>query len=710
MASKKSPVITKEHKYVLNNTEFTLVDYSFSRSVIDDQIYGGNFELWKQIPRGKCEVFADGELIHTLQGLRKFGDSTDVHFGVQASHELVQAWPKGMTCVSTVKENGECFHLSAFMYKDKLYLIVGSKLVHILIDYSDSSAIALTNQLDRIAADQPQRTSYAVKMTKCLLEKILPQAAPQFVVWLTLGKFTLVGEYLNPAHEHVIQQPEETIKFYAITQTQFDETSPYVCIPFLEGHKLLQSLGVPVVNFQFAANVQELKAIQQSVLDAKDTEGSVEYYLTDHRVVMMYKFKSKHYSVLRTIREIFNSNIRATGKLRKRLQTYHIPVAVDEISEYCRFYAWLVATHKPETTVFSSKLFEEFCSAPQQLPASNDKKLVYLMMVGIPGCGKSTLGSQLMMNAIQNGVHAVYVDQDLYNRDAKQFFAACDKYSKTMIAEQEISLLINGRCNTTEKMRLDSLGFIDFANTHVVYIVFDCSIEDTFYTQRIEHREYHTTLFADKSSEVVAKFKQTIEDVDDAEARADGFHIVRIDPQMQPLQQIQKVWKTVQQCFTSEPIYLFKPMKYYANWICCKYIGVQIDAGSVMNAVKSLKKFNECQVAQSLRIPPSSKNQLHVTLVHSNEFTVQANAALLWSCMVGEGVEVVLKSMHWNQRICALQVHINGANKPFLHITFRKLSHKVENVESNEFIKNVEGNFEEPFEQQIKLIGLVKRY
>jgi hypothetical protein len=714
MSSKSSPIISKEHKYVLNDTEFTLVDYCFSHAIIDDKVYANNVEIWKQIPRGKCEVYAEGELIHTLQGLRKFGDNTDTNFGYPESHDLVKAWPKGMKCITTVKENGECFHLSAFMYKQKLYVLLGSKLVHIILDYTCFSQANIETQLEAISQQQPQRTSYAVKMARCLFAKILPNIEPHFIVWLSLGKFTLVGEYINPEHEHVIAQSEETIRFYAITQTQFDESSPYTCVPFLEAQKLLSSFGLTTVEYQVATNLQELKDIQTTTMNKTDIEGTVEYYVHDHRTVMMYKYKSKHYSVLRTIREIFNHGCRGPSKLLFRLRDYHIPLTEEEIQTYCEFYKWLVASYKPADTIFSSVLYEQFFPLYKEgkhlMTDKTSKHAVYVVMVGVPGSGKSTLGSQLMMNGVQNGIHSVYADQDMYNRDVKQFFGACDTYLQIMVREQEPSILINGRCNTTHQMRRDSLSFVDLQQTSVVFVVLNNQPDADFYTQRIEHREYHTSLFANQAKQVVTKFQQTYEPINEEDCKLDGYHVVFVDPKADPLHQIEQVWNVIMRCFEPEhKLTMYKPLQFYHNWICCRYVGIQVELQAVHAAVKSLKLFNECAVAQSLRIP-ATKHHPHVTLVHSSEFTLMAHAALLWSCMVGECVKVFAEGMYWNERICALKVRVKGASKPFLHITYKKANYKVENVESNQFAIQSPATKCELFEAPVELIGLVKRF
>ena len=145
-------IVEKKHifDHFENKQSFYVIDYCPSPKVIDDVTYQ-DIEVWKNLPRGKAEVFDSitNEVIFTLTGLKKFGDSNET-FGTNNSKE--ENWD---TCIATIKENGEAFHVGCFKYNEYEYLVIGSKLVHILVCLSED----IDNQLEIITKQQKTRTT-----------------------------------------------------------------------------------------------------------------------------------------------------------------------------------------------------------------------------------------------------------------------------------------------------------------------------------------------------------------------------------------------------------------------------------------------------------------------------------------------------------------------------------------------------------------------
>lgn len=80
----------------LGDRNFTLID------VKAFDLYKNNAMLRAHVPRGLCFVIWESKIVHVLSGMKK--------------------------------ENGECFHLSAFSLEDGApYLVFGSKNVHLMV-------------------------------------------------------------------------------------------------------------------------------------------------------------------------------------------------------------------------------------------------------------------------------------------------------------------------------------------------------------------------------------------------------------------------------------------------------------------------------------------------------------------------------------------------------------------------------------------------
>lgn len=157
----------------------------------------------------------------------------------------------------------------------------------------------------------------------------------------------------------------------------------------------------------------------------------------------------------------------------------------------------------------------------------DDNKYVFIF-VGIPGCGKTTLG--LLMENYDN---AIYLDQDMFSEYGKKSSKKYHEAISYCIMEGKCNLLYLGKCHHDSRTRNAVLSTIppDF---NIIFIEFyhkrglDAMI--SFCEKRIEKREKHPTLKNNdsrKTKKVLNFFKKNFESV--SEKESDEKNIIKLN-------------------------------------------------------------------------------------------------------------------------------------------------------------------------------------
>jgi hypothetical protein len=699
-------IVQKKHifDHFENKQSFYVIDYCPSPKVIDDVTYQ-NIEVWKNLPRGRAEVLdsVTNEVIFTLTGLKKFGDNSET-FGTNNSKE--ENWD---TCIATIKENGEAFHVGCFKYNDYEYLVIGSKLVHIILCLSED----INRQLEIITKQQKTRVDFAVKMAKLFISKYLVTKDVNSKVkeYLISTKYTLVGEHINPENEHIVKYDSKCIRFFSIVSPDFLNTSEYCISTPTQMKEIILSLGLDFVELcKPVTNKDELDVVKEKYYNFENCEGLVLYYCKSGKVVYIEKFKNKQYTILRTIREYKNGN-KSRYQLLQRFKNYHIPLSSKEQKHYLSFYYYLnnvnnVKKNDSFEEHFSTALYNDFLKYQIDNPSlSKDEKniinKVYIVLVGIPGSGKTTIGSQLVINALQKGIKAVYIDQDMMFGNAKQFEEKCKTYLNS-----DYQLIINGKCNTTNFSRENSLKYInDDTELFVVKVHEDDLNKNDIKEciQRITNRNYHTSLFAKKAEEVVTNFYSSFENKIDNVYKQLQFKLNEsIESKVYSI--FEKVYTTLSiQNNGTQLLVQLQP-----SFIMCNYLGIKLDIKMMQNVLK-----NQCMSEFFNNTPWFIKatTLYHVTLLHSTNFYNYPNELLYYSELANNNTKLVVKieSLCWNSEIAAFKVSIPELKMlikdHIYHITVYKKDIKVMNVESNNMLKSEHKSI--PIELEIE--GMVTR-
>ena len=700
----KTIIQQKQHTYL--NGRFEVVDYSVSRHLDDDEAYA-DLDVWKSLPRGKAEVYAlspstkSKTLVHTLVGMHKFGDE-DQSFGFNRKE-----WT---TCIATDKANGECFHLSFFEHEQEVFCILGSKRVHIILDLQQS----IVEQVTQIHQEQGERVSYASKMALFVFSKypMTSSSVMQHSIEFILEhKVTFVGEYINPLHEHIVSYEEEMLHMFAICHP-----SHYYCwCPPLEAKAIFTRLTLPTVDMQLITNEQDLQQTKQTYFDKSNSEGLVLYYVYDqptNHVANIHKYKNKQYTILRTIREYFNSGA-SVGKLRQRLRSYHIPLTNEEINDFVNFFLWLKC-FKSRDDIYSTECWNDYIASSKQVPIKTHKLVI--LMVGIPGSGKTTIGSQLLYHCLQHNMQAHYIDQDHcfsnFQLLQKQFHECLHMPTNKVDGKLESNtsndlqhVIIHGKSNFTQKMRQDTLSQLTTEQLLVVNFERDVQVS----LERINNRSYHPTIHADdtqKAQTVVQSFYDSYETptVEEFEQDYIGFLGIVNLPCSSTI--LEKVNMVIDKCNCT----LFEPITKLSSFQYCNYIGLAIES--------SLKQFLPVEYTTSACMKEQRRaGQLHVTLLHQTEFR-ECNISLmeyLWDMLqqeeLNKPMKVELIGFGFTNDVSAFFVRVPTLEKvdqSRLHITWQKTKHAA--AVDAKFIREQSDHTFIPFEPCIEIEGTLKMF
>ncbi len=690
----KEKIVQKKHifDHFKNKQSFYVIDYCPTPKVIDDVVYQ-DIEIWKNLPRGKAEVIdiETNEVVFILVGLKKFGDDNDT-FGINNSKE--DNWNQ---CIGSVKENGEAFHVGCFKYKEIEYLVIGSKLVHILLSLSED----IDEQLEIITKKQKTRVEFAVKMAKLFTSKYLVindgVVNNKLKEYLINTKYTLVGEHINPENEHIVKYDSKCIRFFSIVSPDSLNTVEYCISTPLEMKEIIISLGLDFVELcEPVCNKSDLEIVKEKYFNLDNCEGLVLYYCKNGNVVYIEKFKNKQYTILRTIREYKNAN-KSRYQLLQRLKNYHIPLSQEEQKHYLLFFHYLKNKVSSEEN-FSIQLYKNFLENVSMY-TDEDKEYVinkvYIVLIGIPGSGKTTIGSQLVINALQNGIKAIYIDQDMMFGNAKQFEEKCKTYLNS-----DYQLIINGKCNTTNYVRENSLKYINDDTELLVVKIHEDNLSENDLNeciQRISNRKYHTSLFANKSKEVVSSFYYTFD-----------HKVDEVYKQMQ-LKLQDTIETKVNNIFGNVYNSLNVKVQIYPSFIMCNYLGIKLDIKMIQNLLKNESLY------EFFNINPwfiKATNIYHVTLLHSSEFYKYVNELIYYNELANNNTKlcVRIESFCWNTEIAAFKVSIPELENPIqdrhYHITVYKKDQKIMNAESNMMLKGEHKSI--PFQMEIE--GIVTRF
>ncbi|CUG78960.1 Hypothetical protein, putative [Bodo saltans] len=434
-------------KYTLGPYHIRVVDRSIPGQ--DDRVYEKEAGVWEKVPRGQANVFVtkkidneeavDGQLpwehMCSLRGLRKFGYS-DSKYGERGSVATV---------IAIDKENGECAHVTAFVYNGVRFWALGSKQTHMVVRDAnldeDLRNVEFTNQ--RYKAAFKIATLFGGKMWR-QDEFTFTSTTIHVFDAIVANKWTANGEAIFSDSQHIVDyNGVNDLRWFALS---YDAPSAAhgLCIPCAESAVFFTSCGLhsivrsdPVV-YKSAEYDQLIDTIGQRT----NSEGCVMYGSdASGKVVCMWKEKSYPYVMERIIREAIKRGLvggelatYAQGRLKQQkqeLRRYFKEWEEKRLPFLIEFSAFIaerfpINAKKRDPWAISCQwltLQREFALLPdarkQALVAKHSTQVLTgaaairsIVLVGPPGSGKSTLARTLMILLQKSGKAPVWLNQD----------------------------------------------------------------------------------------------------------------------------------------------------------------------------------------------------------------------------------------------------------------------------------------------------------
>jgi len=606
----------------------------------DSDIYYQDLQAWIDLPRGKATVYLNtvdpDNKVHQLVGMRKFGEENK-SFG----HGRPSSFAR---CQGYIKENGECFHVSYFAVDNVTYCLLGSKHVHICI-LCDFTTLSLSSQLEQITRDGGARVTYAVEMSTFFFGTYHTDALGQDCVE---SGVTLVAESIDPQRPHVVQYKQRDLRFFAITHP--DASRLWVYGTMDDSRAFFDKHNLSMVTCLFDVPHDHLARTQIKYKTLCNCEGWVSYYLDESdQVVYVEKHKTKEYTILRSVRELWKADA-SIDKFHTRFSNYHIFLTQAELHNFFRFYCFLRKHHNPLTTKTAiSELYRLAClnalNAQTWTPhAQTHPKLLVMLVNSTPD-----VGSQLMYQLRGIHVSSVFLDERMMHGDRKRLLTTIRSY----LQDDDVQVIITGCQNLTQKKRREVLSQ---CTGHEKILIL--STPSTSHIQSYEQPTHAE--FANLAS-LVPLTLMSCESHDTYTALSTSLQCLGMDIAHVESVQVQEDWKM------------------------CGYIALTVNPMDIKSHIEKL-----CSKLHPLPFEEKHivKNP-HVTLVHMERFIIDKEAwklACILSRHVGETVTVVCHEIQWNERICAIRCSILHdtirSDNTYVHITWAKKK-GVESYESN---------------------------
>ena len=499
----------------------TFITLDISINGYDDEIvYEKNKQVRDIIPRGLCLIIHNDKIIHTLAGMRKFGYEEDHCYEIklEGKEEIIKE-------VYTTKENGECFHLSAFVLDNEQYIICGSKNVHGILR-------AKNLQDDKLLYGE-QRYNFM----RMMLDQLDLKNLQSVIDYLISSKTTFVAESCSTDSQHIVKYANSGLIFFAICKWM-DKS---YCLNPKDSADIFEKLGLRHVHISkeivLSKDLNEREQLRNEYSNSNNCEGAVVYQITnENRVVKVYKLKSNDYVFQRAVREKMRS-MSSSNQIMKRINELHVkPIDWKQKLEFfLRFNAWCRINHKGNYEhVFThwadlviafkglketeqKKWFDKFESATKN-------KQVQLIAIGIPACGKTTLLKKVIDN-----YGGIYIDQDQFNGNPHKYHK--EVHGLTGAAEMPIVAL--GKNHHNKQQRQNLFNFVNIGQIVFVTFYHPGGKEELakLCIDRASKRQGHM-LKAEKANEVITGFIGSSEELTEDEIKSyniDHFKIIKID-------------------------------------------------------------------------------------------------------------------------------------------------------------------------------------
>jgi hypothetical protein len=546
----------------------------------DDSVYENNRNVWEKVPRGLAFILTkENDEICVLAGVRKFGYSESTY---GYSNEVTNV-------IGIEKENGECAHVSSFIYKNTKFWIIGSK--HVNVVFRDGFY-----DQDIIQYQKIQRYKFALKIASLFVQtlgQISSENKGKFFDYLSKNGLTANGEAIFADSQHIVDYGGiNQIRWFALSKyTQSKDglsESPNFAREFFGSCSLYFAESSPMIQYKSKEYYEYLETVAKRL----SSEGVVMYGMNnDGKVVRLWKEKSYPYVMERVIREaikrgmvgdeLYKYSQKRLSQQSAELRNYFSSWEIDRLPFLIQYAAWLHTQQKEKvnfedpwsiSTQWLSLQRECFLVDSKERDAislrfknqkmSGVSSIQTIMLAGPPGSGKSTLARSLVVLLKKCGKYPVWVNQDEAG-DRKRYLAAIDSAIKS---DRTTHIIL-------DKSNLDKLNRKDYTDKGIepiLTVIFQHPEGNEelikMCVQRIMNRgEAHRTLrtsnpdFAKDPEMAITKIIQNFVENSDIEESADSSYFA-VDATMSPQNILLQVWDQMTKLSTQSDYPIFNEM------------------------------------------------------------------------------------------------------------------------------------------------------
>jgi hypothetical protein len=719
-----------------HNLTIELTDHQCKKQP-DDRVYKKSKDLWKELPRGCCDVVIKesdkkdgtaGAILGTyqLRGLPKFGYEEDIpYYSFEHTESDVHEY------VLQTKENGECFHVMPIQLVDGRWVVVfGSKNVHAAWVFNNPIDVLDTQWLSKIRQVHysGQRYGYAFMLMEQFVQdlrriaqsgkKVSSDAIDRMFRWWR-GRTAAAEACDTKRAEHLVTYDEPSLCWFSL-RDPLDRDSFLMAHPFsLRRDFEMLGLKVPQECVVVKADDEKnLQAVVNRFSTMDNSEGCVRCAVTtDGRTLYMVKDKNVKYVRHRAVREKVKQGA-STAELVQRLLRLHVPYDAEFKNWAVRFNAWVQwsiwsgALQKKEVDehyMGVRQAYDDACVEDQTvgdriLQWWNQKitdKVVILVASPCQGSGKTKLATTLAIMLRSHGSHGSHGSQRVNQDDCQGNRRLFMKTLKAAYEDPDVRYIIVDKWNNSQNRR-DALRTCPKASHVLVTLEHKDGPEAlvNLCTSRImnERKEKHPSLKASLGEQkirgILTQFASRWDAPDENEY--DEYDTVMdLDVTSTTESQVflittalkkSNLWNT--RINTSTTSNTNKSRMVHETKVSVDdvlYWKVSVDPTAVKNALMLIP----CDLN-----PQHLRQEFHITLCFLGRCTPKQRAQQnsLWGAKEGKTVTFQLSSLDTNGKSWALRlkdpcVDLEGHTQDVLHITAGHLPH-VKPFESNAMLKN----------------------
>ncbi len=474
---------------IIDGIQYELYTYTLKlpRNKFEDDVYAKNRELLKILPRACSILVCDKQIVCSLEGPEKFSGKSDIDEDPEDgqeeaivestgiyNHQKIMSWASSgnLEIVETGKANGKFAICKIITHQGKKILLAGSKNNHFVMSL---------DQVDQVISQESSNELIVSILSD--IKKNWDQLNSQEMLDLFDSGYSLAGELCDGQH---FTPGDNTISWFGFFKSgQVLDT--------IQSLGLLNSIGLKTVPYSKVYDASSDVSVVDLVFLAsrcQNTEGSVLRCLnTKTGETVLVKTKSVTYIIKRFMRQIILRGYKEIEHLKKRFvdaQKYHglgTAASIRVTNQLFQFALWMMGQKYPCSVLGITKVssvkgqlpngfntywsewlsktgnfdisislsdFGEFSektyleNTKLYVPRSYANPAVVVFFQGLQGSGKSTVGSEVCKQLLEQGITARYIEQDDYWSDT----LACQGALYHSIASQSgPNVILVTRCN-----------------------------------------------------------------------------------------------------------------------------------------------------------------------------------------------------------------------------------------------------------------------